>query len=115
MPGSPNESDENEMHRQIDWMVAADVLILEFLYAARDRRGDPSIQTPHTISLNTGYSRQHVSQRSKVLVDHGLVEQLDEGQYRLTDFGEQVLENEIPIEDLNDDDGVDESEDENSE
>ena len=109
MPKSPNESDENEMHRQVNWMVAADVLILEFLHTARDRRGDPSIQTPHTISLNTGYSRQHISQRSKVLVEHGLVEQLDEGQYRLTDFGEQVLENEIELEELNED------EDENSE
>lgn len=103
MNSSPNGSDGPDMHRRVDWMVAADVLILEFLYAARDRRGAPSIQSPNTIHLNIGYSRQHVSQRCKVLVDRGLVEQLDQGKYRLTDRGEQLIENEIPLETLNDD------------
>lgn len=98
-----NGTDGPDMHRRVEWMVAADVLILEFLYASRDRRGNPSIQTPNTLHLNIGYSRQHISQRCKVLVEHGLVEQLDQGRYRLTDRGEQLIENEIPLEVVNDD------------
>ncbi|MDF9748407.1 hypothetical protein [Natrinema salsiterrestre] len=113
MSNSSNGPDEPEMHRQVSWMVAADALILEFLYSTRDRRGRPAIQTPRTIHLNTGYSRQHASGRCKVLVEYGLVEQTGEGEYRLTDFGEQVMADEIPLEELDeleptDDQDVDE-------
>lgn len=90
-----------DMHRQVDWMVPADPVILRFLYSARTSQGDPSIQTPKTVGINTGYSREHASTRSKVLVDHGLVEQIDLGEYRLTELGERVLENEIPLVELN--------------
>ncbi|WP_226043443.1 hypothetical protein [Natrinema sp. DC36] len=100
MANSANGSDEPEMHRQVSWMVAADALILEFLYSARDRRGRPSIQTPRTINLNTGYSRQHASGRCKVLVEYGLVEQTGEGEYRLTEFGERVMNDDVPLEEL---------------
>ena len=90
------------MHRQVDWMVPADRSIIEFLYSARDTRGNPSIQTPRTINRNVGYSRQHATTRCKILVKYGLIEQTGDGAYRLTDYGERVVENEISIEELND-------------
>ena len=88
------------MHRHVDWMVPADVSILEFLHSARTARGDPAILTPKTMHLNTGYSREHCSARSGVLVNHGLVEKLGHGEYRLTDRGEQLLEGDLDPEDL---------------
>lgn len=42
-----------------------------------------------------------MSGRCKVLVEHDLVDQLGERKYRLTEFGEAVLEKEIPLDELN--------------
>ncbi|GAA1280263.1 MULTISPECIES: hypothetical protein [Actinomycetes] len=89
-----------DVHRHVSWMVPADVVFLQFLYSARTARGEPSIQTPKTMGLNTGYSREHASTRAKVLVEHDLVEQLGVGEYRLTEFGERVLDQEVPLEEL---------------
>lgn len=101
MPVSSFGSDDPEMHKRVDFMVAADPLVLEFLYNSRNRQGEPSVQTPNTIHLNTGYSRQHVSERCRVLADHDLVDQVGSGRYRLTERGELLLENEIAPEELN--------------
>ena len=79
------------MHRQVEWLTAADVTILEFLHAARDTRGNPSIQRPTTISDNTGLSRQHVGRRCRTLADHDVVEKVDRGKYRLSDRGEALM------------------------
>ena len=98
MADSSNSRDE--MHRQVSWMVSADVSILEYLYSSRTKRGSPSIQTPRTIHANTGYSRSHASTRCQVLAEHGLVEQTGKGFYRLTEFGELLLEDEISLSEL---------------
>ncbi|ELZ05321.1 phage PhiH1 repressor protein [Natrialba aegyptia DSM 13077] len=88
------------MHRQVDWMTAADVTILEFLNAARDVRGNPSIQRPSTISDNTGHARKYVGERCRHLADHGLVEQLERGKYRLSNRGEQLMDGSLHPDDL---------------
>lgn len=87
--------DQTEMHRDVEWLSRADVTILEFLHAARDTRGNPSIQRPTTISDNTGLERKYVGQRCRHLVDHDLVEKVDRGKYRLDDRGEQLMTGEI--------------------
>lgn len=96
----PTDNGEDMAHRQVSWMVPADMVFLEFLYAARTAHGEPSIQTPKTIARNTGYSNRHASARCLELADRGLVEQLDEGEYRLTDLGEDVVEGDVPFDEL---------------
>lgn len=102
--------DDGDVHRQIDWMVPADVTTLEFLYQLRDVRGRFVIQTPNTISANTGYSRSHLSARLQVLADHDLVEQTDpdRARYRLSERGRQLLEGEISPDDLEEESGGEE-------
>lgn len=90
----------NEMHRQVEWMTAADVRILEFLHAARDVRGNPSVQSPRTIAKNTGYERKYAGQRTRNLVEHDLVEKVDTGFYRLTDRGERLMAGDLRPADL---------------
>lgn len=80
--------------------MPADVSILQFLDSARDAHGAPSIQKPITIALNTGYSRKHTSARCRVLADHGLVERVDTGQYRLSELGEGVVNREVDLREL---------------
>lgn len=92
--------DSNEMHRDVEWLSRADVTILEFLHAARDTRGNPSIQRPTTISDNTGLARKYCGERCRELVDHGLVEKADRGKYRLSDKGEALMTGAIRPKDL---------------
>lgn len=88
------------MHRDVEWLTAADVRILEFLYAARDTRNNPSIQTPKTIAINTGHPRKYVGQRCRTLVDRGLVEKVDRGEYRLAELGERLMSGRVQPKDL---------------
>lgn len=97
MDGTNNDDD---VHRRVPWMVPADVVILEFLHSARDARGQPAIQTPNTVALNTGYSNRHASARLQVLADRGVVERTGSGKYRLTELGEAAVTNEILIEEF---------------
>ena len=85
----------HRMHRDVEWLTAADVRILEFLYAARDTRNNPSIQTPKTIAINTGHPRKYVGQRCRTLVDRDLVEKTGRGQYRLSETGEALMSGRI--------------------
>jgi len=89
------------MHRRVEWMVPADSSILRFMDAVTDERGNPAIQTPKTISLNTGYSNKHVANRCRTLADHGLLERVeDKAQYRITDKGHALLDGGIDPSDL---------------
>lgn len=90
----------DEMHRRVAWLTQADVRILEFLDAARDVRGRPAIQSPAIIAANTGLSRNHVGNRCRHLHDHGLLERLDRGRYRLSTTGEQLVSGNVRPEDL---------------
>ena len=47
--------------------------------------------TPSIIAYNLDRSREEVNRRLIELVDHGLVERVDRGKYRITEFGEQYL------------------------
>jgi len=92
-----SHDDENKMHRRVSWLRRADVTILEFLHAARDARGNPSIQTPVTIAANTGHPRKYVGNRCRHLVDHDMVEKVDRGQYRLSDRGEELMRGQLDL------------------
>lgn len=73
------------MRLSADWMVLADDRILEYI----DEEGSG---TPKEMAESgVRYSRQHISQRCKKLVDYGLLQHLGNGVYIITDEGEQYL------------------------
>lgn len=90
------------MYNRVDWMVAADPSILDFLHSARDAYGDPAIQSPATVAKNTGFSSDHIQNRLHgELKEHGLVEQTGRGYYRLSPKGERLMNKEISPQELN--------------
>ena len=84
------------MYREVKWAVPADPYILEELgeYAGW--------HTAKNLEINTDFSRQWISQRCQVFVDHELAERhKEEPAYRITTFGEQILNGEAEYEELN--------------
>lgn len=97
--GTGNGSED--MHRRVGWMVPADSSILRYMASVKDERGNPAIQTPKTIALNTGYSNRHVANRCRTLADYGLLERLDDqAHYRITKKGQGLLDGGISPEEL---------------
>lgn len=77
------------MRPRVDWMNQTDDRILELL----DECG--LILTPAVLAKNLEYSRNWVSRRVRDLEAAGLVEQVDSGYYRITDFGRSYLSGEL--------------------
>jgi predicted transcriptional regulator len=46
------------------------------------------------------FSRSYITQRAKVLLDHGLIRHLGNGVYMLTDEGQQYLDGELDAAEL---------------
>lgn len=85
----------SEMYRKVSWAVPADPYILDAL-AAYD-----GWQTAKNLELNTDFSRQWISQRCPVYVEHGLAERHEsEPAYRITERGKQVAQGEVEFEKL---------------
>lgn len=73
------------MYPAVEWAVPADPYILEEL--ARYE----GWHTPKNLELNTEFSRQWVSQRCPIYVDHGLAKRHEtDPAYRITDLGVAV-------------------------
>ena len=84
------------MYREISWAVPADPYILERLSAYR------GWQTAKNLSINMDFSRQWISQRCPVYVEHGLAERHEtEPAYRITERGKKVVAGEIELDSLN--------------
>ncbi|WP_380680598.1 MarR family transcriptional regulator [Salinigranum sp. GCM10025319] len=75
-------------------MTKADDAILELLREAG------IAANPATIAFNIDYDNRYVSQRCRVLAEHGLVERVHEtkAMYRVTELGEEYLKGEISAE-----------------
>jgi len=88
------------MYREVSWAVPADPYILEEL-------GEyDGWHTAKNLEINTDFSRQWISQRCPVFVDHELAERHEEEPaYRLTEFGQQILNSEAEYDELNDTEG----------
>lgn len=98
-----SENGNGGMYKRVEWMVAADPSILEFLHSARDAYGDPAIQSPATVAKNTGFSADHIQNRLHgPLKEHGLVEQTSRGYYRLSEKGDKLMSGDVRPESLND-------------
>jgi DNA-binding transcriptional ArsR family regulator len=68
-----------------DWMTPMDDRIIELFHSS------DLVLTPGIIAYNIDYSRGEVNRRLSELEDHGFVEKLERGKYRLTDRGERYL------------------------
>lgn len=77
------------------WMSLADERILE--YIRKHGSGTPKEMED---SGYVRYSRQHISQRCKKLVDYGLLQHLGNGVYVITDTGKEYLDGELDAADL---------------
>jgi DNA-binding HxlR family transcriptional regulator len=87
------------MYPAVDWAVPADPYILEELGKY------DGWHTAKNLEINTEFSRQWISQRCPVFVEHGLAERhAEEPAYSLTPFGEQVLNGDIELNELNETD-----------
>jgi predicted transcriptional regulator len=84
------------MRPRLEWMTRADDYILEFFEET------DIAATPHVVSVNIDYSRQYVNRRIRILTHHELVEDLDDGVYRISDKGLAYLEGELDADDFED-------------
>ncbi len=83
------------MYREVDWAVPADPYILEELGKYE------GWHTAKNLEINTEFSRQWISQRCPVFVDHDLAERHDEEPaYKITDYGREVLNGQVSYDEL---------------
>ncbi len=83
------------MYREVDWAVPADPYILEELGKYE------GWHTAKNLEINTEFSRQWISQRCPVFVDHDLAERHDEDPaYKITDYGKEVLNGQVSYDEL---------------
>ena len=76
------------MRQPADWMVGADDRILELV------REEGNL-TPGAIEALGGPVSDHASRRARKLADHGLLERVHRGLYRITDAGEAYLDEDL--------------------
>jgi len=82
------------MRPRVDWMNQTDDRILDLL----EESG--LILSPAVMAKNLDYSRSWVSERTGRLVEARLVEQVDDGYYRISDRGRAYLAGELDAEEL---------------
>ena len=83
------------MYRVVEWAVQADPYILEEL-AKYD-----GWHTAKNLEINTEFSRQWISQRCPVYVDHDLAERHpEEPAFRITELGSRAVDEDSDIETL---------------
>lgn len=73
-----------------DWMVLADDRILEYIREKGSGRPKQMVDSGYV-----RYTRSYVSQRCKKLVEHGLLDDLGNGVYTITERGERYLDGEL--------------------
>jgi predicted transcriptional regulator len=73
-----------------DWMVLADDRILEYIRENGSGRPKAMVDSGYV-----RYTRSYVTQRCKKLVSHGLLNDLGNGVYTITERGERYLDGEI--------------------
>jgi len=76
-----------------DWMVSADDRILEMI------REEGNL-TPGAIEALGGPVSDHASRRAGKLARYGLLERVHRGLYRITDAGEDYLDEELDASEL---------------
>ncbi|QRV14941.1 ArsR family transcriptional regulator [Haloterrigena salifodinae] len=82
-------SEPSQLRRPAEWMTPMDDEILGALH------GTDLVLTPAVVAFNTGFSRKEVNRRLIELADHGFVEKVERGKYRLTRRGERYLRGQL--------------------
>ncbi|MFB6197843.1 MAG: ArsR family transcriptional regulator [Halobacteriaceae archaeon] len=81
--------DPAHVRRPREWMRPIDERILELF------RSSDLVLPPAIIAYNIDYSTKEVNRRLSELVEHGFVEKVERGKYRMTDMGERYLRGEL--------------------
>ncbi len=81
--------DPSELRHPGEWMVPMDDEILELFHSAH------LVLTPAIIAYNIDHSREEVNRRLTSLQEHGLVDRVERGKYRITQLGEAYLQGEL--------------------
>ncbi|AUX09221.1 hypothetical protein AArcSl_1592 [Halalkaliarchaeum desulfuricum] len=100
--------DPTTIRKPSEWMVPMDDRILELFHTS------DLVLTPALIAYNIDYSREEVNRRLSELEEHGLVDRVERGKYRITDLGEKYLDGRLHVA-LLDNDETTESDHVNSE
>lgn len=87
--------DPSSMRETSDWMAPMDDQILELFHTS------DLVLTPAIIAYNIEYSREEVNRRLSELEEHGLVERVERGKYRITELGEEYLHGRLHVSLLN--------------
>lgn len=77
--------DPTQIRHPREWMTPLDEEILELFYSTE------LILTPSIIAYNLDYSSKEVNRRLSKLADHGYVNRVERGKYRLSQLGEDYL------------------------
>lgn len=80
-----------QIRRPADWMTPMDDAVLELFHSSE------LVLTPAIIAFNIDHSREEVNRRLTALEEHGLVERVKRGKYRLTELGERYLRGELHV------------------
>jgi hypothetical protein len=83
------------MRLSADWMSIADDRILEFLHDA-----GPTTPTRMCENGRVRFSRQHINMRCKKLSAYGLLDELGNGVYAISEAGERYLGGDLDAADL---------------
>jgi predicted transcriptional regulator len=83
-----------QMRPRIKWMTQADERVLEFL-SEKD-----IVASPAVIAANIDYTKEYISRRSRKLADAGLIQRIDNSNYRLTSLGEKFLSGDLDSDEL---------------
>jgi len=83
----------DDMRQPAEWMVPSDDRILELIRECGNL-------TPKAIEAFGGPVRQYVSERCRMLVRYGLLDQVYRGLYGITDAGEAYLDEELDASEL---------------
>ena len=82
-------TEPSRIRQPAEWMTPMDDEILATFH------GTDLALTPAVVAFNTGFSRKEVNRRLIELADHGFVEKIERGKYRLTRRGEQYLRGQL--------------------
>ncbi|QLG48909.1 MarR family transcriptional regulator [Natrinema halophilum] len=82
------------MVERVPWMAPVDYEIMLFF----DEH--PIQVSPRVLAANVDYDRQYVSKRCRTLSDAGLLTAVETGLYQLTETGQEYLEGELVVSEL---------------
>lgn len=83
-------TDPVHVHGSPEWMKPLDHRVISLFHST------DIVLTPAIVAYNLEYSREEVNRRLSELTEHGYVERVERGKYRLTADGERYLRTGAP-------------------